>query len=527
MKRSDPDFSPASGKIFGLAPWLIIGLAVILGLAVAALALRNTQREEEYMTQNLLDRAESLIWGLEAGSRTRLGTRPEEKRILQSLVEETARQPGILFVAVADPGGVILAHSDPALVGSRMENGPLPAGPPAAWLSWRIREHGGDTIFEVYRLFSPPGAPHHGQAGDYRKIRPTHRDRRGWHGMWGGGGYWGRETAAPGPEAGGRTVYIGFDRQPFAEALAEDSRNSFLSAALVAALALAGFVSLFWAHSYRNSRRLFKDLRAFSSEVVSSLPLGLIASDARGNIVTANAPALDMLQAGGGNLQRLKDIPGMDWAGITALLAEKKKVLDLDTVLAQPSGRQLPISLSAAEMRNEDGLFLGRLFILRDMAEMKRLQAEARRNDRLAALGNLAAGVAHEIRNPLSTIKVLATYLAKTLRPGDGEEAAARTMITEIDRLNRVVSELLDFARPGAIKATPCAADEIISRALRLADADLKAKNIRVEYSRDPALPLAPLHPERFLQALLNLILNAVQAMDQNGVLRISTSLRP
>ena len=178
-------------------------------------------------------------------------------------------------------------------------------------------------------------------------------------------------------------------------------------------------------------------------------------------------------------------------------------------------------------MRNEDGAFLGNVFVLRDITEMKRLQADAQRNDRLAALGHLAAGVAHEIRNPLSTIKGVALYIAKRMPLGGREEEAAQRMIDEVERLDRVVSELLEFARPGSFETVQADLGEVIGRALRLAEADLKAKNIAVVFEMEPGFPLVRISTERLTQALLNLFLNAVQAMDHGGTLRVSTRALP
>jgi two-component system sensor histidine kinase HydH len=106
-----------SRKPFGLSPWLIVGAAFILGVAVAVLTARNTQREKGYLIQNLLERGEALSWALEAGSRTGMHMGSRERGMLQSLVEETAEQPGIVFLAIVDSQGVFLAHSDPKLVG--------------------------------------------------------------------------------------------------------------------------------------------------------------------------------------------------------------------------------------------------------------------------------------------------------------------------------------------------------------------------------------------------------------------------
>lgn len=524
-----------SKKLFGFSPWLVVGMALILGIAITVLAIRNTQREKGYMTQNLLDRAEALIWALEAGSRTGMGMRSGENRLLQPLVEETAKQPGIIFMAVTDTKGTILAHSDQKKVGSRLEPDLLPRSATAR-PAWRLRERDGGSIFEVYRLFSPFGEAHHSpntarDCCDFHAVNSLNQGaRHGWS-RWGGmrGGRWGQgqQTTPTVPKTDNRIVFVGLDQEPFIEALAEDYRNSFLSAALVAAIALAGFVSLFWAHSYRNSRRQLKDTKALASEVVSNLPLGLLTSDPNGKVGVVNEVALTMLGLNRHEVigTRLRDVQGLDWDSLTKSLILSGKVVEMDTVLMLPGERQLPISLSAAEMRNEDGLFLGHLFIMRDTAEMKRLQAQVRRNDRLTALGNLAAGVAHEIRNPLSTIKVLATYLAKTLAPGGNEEETAKSMIEEIDRLNRVVSELLDFARPGAVALSTTDLNEVVARALRLAEADLKSKNIQVRFNENPALCAVPMNQERFIQALLNLLLNAVQSMERNGKLTITAKV--
>lgn len=172
---------------------------------------------------------------------------------------------------------------------------------------------------------------------------------------------------------------------------------------------------------------------------------------------------------------------------------------------------------------NTDGQFLGHLFLLRDLGELRRLQEQVRRNERLTALGSLAAGVAHEIRNPLSSIKGFATYLSGKVQGQDQE--AARAMVQETDRLNRVVTELLEFARPARMQRKDVDVNQLVERALRLIRADTEAKGIRVVFTPDKALPHALLDAERLTQALLNLFLNAVQAMDPGGVLHITAVL--
>lgn len=563
----------------GLSPWMVVGMAIILGLAITALAVRSNQRGKTYMIQNLIDRAEALIWALEAGARTGLctplGTLGTSDG-LQSLLTETAKQPGIVFMAVANDEGKMLAYSVP--VRSRDRNrakgeSPSPgevAGARALALvmptgvqvtekpAWRIRQWNGKKVFEVYRSFVP-----------LADVRPTpmpvpmrgHGQHMGrGRGMGGGmphgpmtlkdmsppgqvrpvpgGMHGGMSSPPPGVMSGGvegqwqqvrqpmGVVVIGLDLKPFEAALAADLRHNLTSAALLAALGLAGFVSLFWAHNYRRSRRMLRDSRAMASEVVANLPLGLLTSDPSGRVAMVNATALSMfdLDRTDAVYAPLTGLPGLDWNALVAELAGGRKVLERECVLS--TGRAgAVISLSAASMHNQDGVFLGNVFILRDITEVKRLQADAQRNDRLSALGHLAAGVAHEVRNPLSTIKGVALYIAKRMSPGGREEEAAQRMIDEVDRLDRVVSELLEFARPGAISTVEADLGEVIGRALRLAEADMRSRHIHVTLDVPSDLPPVRINTERLTQALLNLFLNAAQAMGQGGELRVGARL--
>jgi two-component system sensor histidine kinase HydH len=317
-------------------------------------------------------------------------------------------------------------------------------------------------------------------------------------------------------------------------------------------------------HNSRRLRRILRDQQAMAAEVVANLPLGLVISDPAGRIAMINDTALGMFgkkrhevssavapdgtvapnpanpqqeSAGQGRTpgstakaarpSPLGDLPGLEWAALADKLSGGARILEQETTLSVAGAKPLVVSLGGAAMRNEDGVLLGNVFVLRDITEMKRLQADAQRNDRLAALGHLAAGVAHEIRNPLSTIKGVALYIARRMPLGGREEEAAQRMIDEVERLDRVVSELLDFARPGSFETVQADLAEIIGRALRLAEADIKAKGIAVVQEVEPGFPPVKISPERLTQALLNLFLNAVQAMDHGGTLRVSARTLP
>lgn len=149
------------------------------------------------------------------------------------------------------------------------------------------------------------------------------------------------------------------------------------------------------------------------------------------------------------------------------------------------------------------------------------LQAEVARQERLAAMGTLAAGVAHEIRNPLSSIKGFATYFRGKFEPGSKDHELAEVMIGEADRLNRVVSELLELTRPSELRAVESDPAELLSHAVRLVQDDCRARGIAVQ-TRFADTGQVSLDSDKILQAVLNLLLNAIQAMPEGGTLTVS-----
>jgi two-component system, NtrC family, sensor histidine kinase HydH len=162
--------------------------------------------------------------------------------------------------------------------------------------------------------------------------------------------------------------------------------------------------------------------------------------------------------------------------------------------------------------------------LFKDLTEVRRLEKEIERSRRLAAIGKLAAGVAHEIRNPLSSIKGFATYFKEKFRDGDEDTKTADIMIYEVERLNRAVTQLLDFARPITVDLTDVSPENLITHSLRLVEQDLKNKQIQSRAAIRTGRKTIRTDQDRMNQVLLNLYLNAIEAVDVGGQLTVTIS---
>ncbi len=158
---------------------------------------------------------------------------------------------------------------------------------------------------------------------------------------------------------------------------------------------------------------------------------------------------------------------------------------------------------------------------------LKQSEEKARRAERLAAVGVLAAGVAHEVRNPLSSIRGFAKFLHHRLQDRPGEQEYAGIMVREIDRINRVVTDLLTFSRARRFQPVPADVENLVDHVQQLLAADAQNKSVSVEVSVAPETSPALLDEDGMTHALLNLMLNALQSTDPGGNIRVEAALTP
>ena len=184
------------------------------------------------------------------------------------------------------------------------------------------------------------------------------------------------------------------------------------------------------------------------------------------------------------------------------------------------------IRASTSIFHGQDRQVLGALMVLTDITAMKRLEMQIRRSDRLASLGTLSAGMAHEIKNPLVSIKTFAQLLPERYQDSDFRETFSNLIGHEIDRIDSLVNQLLRFARPAKPVLKPMHVHEILEKSLLLIGHRLFQKDIKLTRSWEANVDTIRADADQLEQVFLNFFLNAMDAMKRGGELSVSTQIR-
>lgn len=267
--------------------------------------------------------------------------------------------------------------------------------------------------------------------------------------------------------------------------------------------------------------------RSFSENIMDSMVDSVITVDINGNITFMNKAVVNLLEV---NLDEVIDKPYMkSMFNDGAFRSFLMKTLEtgenyIGVEMEYPAnGKQLYISSSSSRLFDSTGNFIGAVVTFKDITEKKRLEQQVYRADRLSALGVMMAGVAHEIRNPLTAIKSLIQYLQE----GSTEEERKEfypMIIKEVNRANKIIEELLYFARPIDANILPTDVNQLIKESVDLTKSVVKNK-VKYHLNFEEHLPNVEIDPEQFKQVFLNILFNSIQAMEKSGEITIESLL--
>jgi two-component system sensor histidine kinase HydH len=409
-----------------------------------------------------------------------------------------AKEPGINYLTVTDTNGIILADSDPTVVGEHyVTDLDFQRASRLTKVEWRqVPSREGADTFEVYRRFAPAEIPFE-----------SPRDER-----------------SAGKDSPGLIIFVGLDMGPMLAAQEADFRSTVTLAVILVLAGLAGMLALILTQGYLSTRSSYTRVKAFSDSLVENMPIGLVALDGDGRVTAFNVWAESILGRAAGDVigRPAGEALPEKCRDVLAELGQGGKVVEREIECPVNTGKEVPLEVIAATLHEEGEIPQGSVILFRDLTELRQLKAEIARSQRLASIGSLAAGVAHEIRNPLSSIKGFATYFREKLRGSPEDTRTADIMIQEVERLNRVVRQLLDLSRPMEMKKVPTSVGSLIEHTLKLTELQARKKGVSIKTDIAPGTPDAVVDPDRIKQALLNLCLNALEAMKAGGILTLT-----
>lgn len=276
-------------------------------------------------------------------------------------------------------------------------------------------------------------------------------------------------------------------------------------------------------------------LKNYLAGIIQSSADGIIAIDTGRRVMAWNPAANLLAEIGGpvpGNPEGMfiLDVlrgPCREFAMMLMRSMEEGRAFSgIELRLTDGTGRTRYFSASASPVWNEteDGgkRNVGAVQIFSELTEIRELEERANRHDRLAALGEMAAGVAHEIRNPLGGIELYASSLRRKFPEDSAENATCSKIIAAATSLNRIVTDMLTFTRSRPPQMRNAKISQVVRGAADMAAKELEGKETKVVFDMPPGEKPHEMDPDQLVQAALNVILNAVQVMKSGGTITIS-----
>ncbi len=272
----------------------------------------------------------------------------------------------------------------------------------------------------------------------------------------------------------------------------------------------------------RSSYREVDLLRGFSQSILQNIPSGIITINTKGAITMVNQAAERLLGCSkdelfGSYVEDLFGLPDGIPSPLLATLKDGEGHVREEVQIRTKGGKLVPVGFSTSLLMDEKGEVRGAIGILRDISRIKEMERRLTRADRLAALGEMVAGVAHEVKNPLAGIRTGVELLSKGLPPDSPQNENVDPILSEIDRLDRIVRDMSSFAYRPPLELSPVDAGELLNSSLKLLEKEIEEGGVAVKTEFHPQLPLIMGDRDQLTEVFYNLLLNACQAMREGG----------
>jgi len=270
----------------------------------------------------------------------------------------------------------------------------------------------------------------------------------------------------------------------------------------------------------------------FYRGLVSGMRCGVLTIDRDGRIVLVNEPArqiLDLEAAPPSGTPLEKAL--VEHPQLAQILRESFSMTSLpnraEIDLTTRSTRGKTIGFTLSLVKGEDGAPLGAAIFFKDLTYVEHKEEQERLRDRLAALGQMSANLAHEIRNPLAAIEVSCSLLKRRLSAETGGRDLLDKIVAEVRRLDRTITSSLEFVKPLSLSLAPARIEPVLDEALGVASGRVGGPGLRIERRFADGIPACLMDRGQLRQVFENIFLNAVEAMGGGGTLTVETLLTP
>jgi two-component system sensor histidine kinase PilS (NtrC family) len=272
------------------------------------------------------------------------------------------------------------------------------------------------------------------------------------------------------------------------------------------------------------------EFKAFHENIVQSISSGLLTADLEGRITSFNRAAQEITGLSWGEVQGRRCVEAFPWKGLQEFYVDPLKINRAsrhDVETQRKDGSRLLLGVTLSPLRDDQGQVAGVVGTFQDLTKIRELEEEMRKQEKLASIGEMAAGMAHEIRNPLAALSGSMQVLRKELILNEEHQHLMEIALKETDRLNNIITEFLYYARPSPLNYKSCDLNRLLAETLELLQNSKdyhKGIQIKTVFSQEPVL--AKVDPDQMKQVFWNLSINAVQSMSAGGVLAVTVGVR-
>lgn len=476
----------------------LLAATLALGVLLTFSTIQNINRAQLLMENFLHEKGETILRSIEAGGRASMIMMHHMSGVdpLHTLLIENSKEENILFIAVLNPDGSILdqaGYPEPSVFSEHDIQAMTESGQTLT----RLNRTSG--VFTYSKMFT---------VGDHRRrMHLPAEDRQKWL----------LQLADS-----QKIISIGLDAKEFESARKQDVRHALFMAAILFLVGFAGLYVLFLYHKVRQTGATLADMKLYTDSVIDSIPVSLVTLDAREHIVSCNRNAEDLFgyslaELHGKNIQEA--LPNISNTFVESCGTSIEKSVDSPG----RDGKTIPLIISCSPLLNHEDVNIGKVLIMQDVSSIKNLEIQLERSRRMAALGQMAAGIAHEIRNPLGTLRGFAQFFGNQEVAGKDSKQYSELMISEIDRLNQTISGLLQFSRPREPQLQRINLDDLLKNVTILIDGDLKNHAVHFHCQTDTGIEMDA-DPDLLLQILMNLLKNSINATREGDEISVRCS---